>query len=94
MMTLTIRERPWDPESTIELGLERLPDYGEGRWSLTYGGRFIGQVSKYTGSLDRTIGRLRWPGKRRTLWAAHPPVGRTNWGHISRAEAVRWLLRG
>ena len=91
--TIRIREHSWDPESTIELDMEKLERWDD-RWRISYEGKVLGEVSRYTGSLDRKIGRLRWPGKQRTLWAAYPDGdGRGSYEHVSRAEAIRWMLR-
>lgn len=93
--TIRLRAWPWDPDSVIEVILH--PGRTEDEWEVEYAGQRHGRVGRYEGSLDRPTygGRLRIPGKRRTLWSSKRPDEDRPWhGRTSRAEAIRHLLRG
>lgn len=95
--TITMRRLSWRPEETIEVTLVKRHSYTEGYDNgddVYLDGKWIGTVGKYIGSLDRKVGRLRHPGKQRTLWSAQGTDrgARSLHGFVSRADAIRWLL--
>lgn len=91
-----VKMRRWgyDPASEIEVTLTPAIYAPDREWVVVVGDREVGRVGRYVGSLDRKIGRLRSPGKSRTLWWSRRPGpdSRSIHGHVSRAEAIRWLL--
>lgn len=96
---VTLRRRQWEspdkPQTVVALRKRKSYSAGYDAGDDVYvDGRWVGTVCRYTGSLDRKIGRLRSPGKRRTLWSAEQPGdSRAMYEFVSRAEAIRWLLR-
>jgi hypothetical protein len=93
--TITIRQRAYEPKSEKTFNL-RPSKYATQGWEVfREDGVWIGTVSRYTGSLDRKAGRLRIPGKTRTLWAATGTYqgARGLYGMVSRADAIRYLDR-
>lgn len=70
---------------------------GEALWDVLHKGVKVGAISSYEGSIDRSAGRLRTPGKSRTLWGIEGSYvdGRYipgRYGLTSRAEALRRLV--
>lgn len=91
--TVRVRRYASDPASEVEVTLTEVST-GSDSWTVQHGDRVLGEVGSYEGSLDRPTygGRLRRPGKRRTLWwCSRPGAGRVS-GEASRASAIRWLL--
>lgn len=88
-----------DPTSTVTLWLGPPRDAGhQVTWAVydaETGGNRLGYLHRYTGSLDRVVGRVRYPGKRRTLWCtSHQAAGDNYWQQcVSAAEALRRLTR-
>lgn len=95
--TITMRREGWDPDVLVDVTLRQRKVYVEGLDHdfdvHTSDGTWIGSVERYTGSLDRKMGRLRHPGKRRHLWKAQAAGwDRALFDFVSRAEAIRRLL--
>ena len=92
--TVRLRRYSWDPDEIVEVQLTPHRNYSDD-WTVTLAGEDLGHVGRYTGSLDRKVGRLRHPGKRRILWSCTAPGERErpSFGQISRAEAIRSLLQ-
>lgn len=91
--TITMRRHSWDPNSTIEVVLYP-HKYASKDVEVFLDDQWIGTVGSYTGSLDRHAGRLRIPGKTRTLWTSEVTRegARTLYGYVSRADAIRTLI--
>ena len=93
---IKMRRRGYDPQSVIEVTLVKRKSHSENYDNgddVYVDGKHLGSVSPYTGSLDRKAGRLRIPGKRRRLWSSrYAASNRPTFGHVSRAEAIRWML--
>lgn len=94
------RLHSWDPDTatTVWLALEHDASYST-TWAVyktEEGGERVGYLHRYTGTIDRQVGRLRSPGKRRTLWSSSDdPTGGNFWQkEVSAADALRDLLRG
>lgn len=92
---VTIKPRWWDSHEPYEVTLIPMPTYGHGEvneWEVKRGGKTLGWVGRYTGSLDRKAGRLRIPGKDRILWHLHTDRRSSGlYEYTSRADAIRYL---
>lgn len=89
--TIKVRPYSYDPH-TVDVVLHKTK-YGDGD-EVYVDGHWLGTVVGYTGSLDRSAGRLRIPGKTRRLWATRGTHkgAREYYGFVSRAAALRYLI--
>lgn len=92
--TIRLRRYSWKPGSEITVDL-RTRKHSPNEWDVIVDGKVVGIVTRYSGTLDRQIGRLRSPGVTRTLWGRRGlhPQARTIHGSYSRAEAIRDLIQ-
>lgn len=91
---VTFRRVEWDADDTITA--ELVPaKFGDSTWEVYFDGELVGTVGSYSGSIDRHAGRIRIPGKERTLWSVEPKQSghRSQLGYTSRADALRQLYR-
>jgi len=93
------RQHPHDPGSTttvwLALAHERTGDATWAVYETETSEEPMGYLHRYTGSIDRVVERVRYPGKRRTFWSAsHSALDSNAWMYReSAADALRWLLR-
>ena len=94
-----VRRLSWREDTVMEFVLRKRHSYVESYDAgdeVYLDGKWLGTVTSYWGSIDTKIKgtRLRRQGVRRKLWGSQRPGdSRTLHGHVSRAEAIRWLLR-
>ena len=90
---LVVKPRQWE---TDEIVVHTLPHEFARDDVEVYlpDGTWLGTVSRYRGSLDRPAGRLRIPGKTRTLWSYRTAGGSvySMFGQVSRADCIRSLV--
>lgn len=93
------RRYSWKPEDVVTLWLAEEPNTAHQTTWAVYdveeGGEPLGYLTRYSGSLDRKVGRLRVQGKQRTLWStSQDRLGGNYWQQdVSAADALRRLLR-
>lgn len=91
-ITKTIRVRRYQGRADSEVEITLRPSQFSEEFEVWLGEEFLGRISSYAGSLDRTYrGNWRRPGRPRTLWSAQCTGERRENG-MSRADAIRHLM--